>query len=129
MWASLQDACDKNNYIRMKIYYNPRCSKCRIGLEYLKQRTDEIELYEYLKEGLTREDLMEILLKTNLKPFDLVRTHEEYFQQELKGKNFTDDEWIRIILENPKLLKRPIVVGKLKAVIAIPAENIDALLK
>ncbi|WP_047445306.1 ArsC/Spx/MgsR family protein [Alistipes sp. ZOR0009] len=113
----------------MKIYYNPRCSKCRIGLEYLRQRVAEIEIYEYLKDGLTEDDLREILLKTNLKPFDLVRTHEEYYLKELKGKNFTDEEWIRIILENPKLLKRPIVVDRMKAVIALPAENIDALLK
>lgn len=113
----------------MKIYYNPRCSKCRIGLEYLRQRVAEIEICEYLKDGLTEDDLREILLKTNLKPFDLVRTHEEYYLKELKGKNFTDEEWIRIILENPKLLKRPIVVDRMKAVIALPAENIDALLK
>lgn len=113
----------------MKIYYNPRCSKCRIGLEYLRQRVAEIEIYEYLKDGLTEDDLREILLKTNLKPFDLVRTHEEYYLKELKGKNFTDEEWIRIILENPKLLKSPIVVDRMKAVIALPAENIDALLK
>ena len=113
----------------MKIYYNPRCSKCRIGLEYLRQRVAEIEIYEYLKDGLTEDDLREILLKTNLKPFDLVRTHEEYYLKELKGKNFTDEEWIRIILENPKLLKRPVVVDRMKAVIALPAENIDALLK
>lgn len=113
----------------MKIYYNPRCSKCRIGLEYLRQRVAEIEIYEYLKDGLTEDDLREILLKTNLKPFDLVRTHEEYYLKELTGKNFTDEEWIRIILENPKLLKRPIVVDRMKAVIALPAENIDALLK
>lgn len=89
----------------------------------------EIEIYEYLKDGLTEDDLREILLKTNLKPFDLVRTHEEYYLKELKGKSFTDEEWIRIILENPKLLKRPIVVDRMKAVIALPAENIDALLK
>lgn len=89
----------------------------------------EIEICEYLKDGLTEDDLREILLKTNQKPFDLVRTHEEYYLKELKGKNFTDEEWIRIILENPKLLKRPIVVDRMKAVIALPAENIDALLK
>ncbi len=73
--------------------------------------------------------MKEILLKTNLKPIDLVRTQEEYFKKELKGKNFTDDEWVKIILENPKLLKRPIVVDRLKAVVAIPADNIDLLIR
>lgn len=113
----------------MKIFHNPKCSKSRLGLEYLKSKTEEIEVFDYIKNGLTISDIKEILLKSNLKPIDLVRTHEEYFKQELKGKNFTDDEWIRIIVENPKLLKRPIVVDKLKAVVALPAENIDNLIK
>ncbi|WP_320054382.1 ArsC/Spx/MgsR family protein [uncultured Acetobacteroides sp.] len=113
----------------MKIYHNPRCAKSRLGLEYLKKKNVEFEVYDYLKNGLTRDDMKEILLKTNLKPIDLVRTQEEYFKKELKGKNFTDDEWVKIILENPKLLKRPIVVDRLKAVVAIPADNIDLLIR
>lgn len=113
----------------MKIFHNPRCAKSRLGLEYLKGKNVEFEIYDYLKNGLTLADMKEILLKTNLKPIDLVRTQEEYYKKELKGKNFTDDEWVKIILENPKLLKRPIVVDRLKAVIGIPAENIDLLIK
>ncbi len=113
----------------MKIFHNPKCSKSRLGLDYLKSKNVEIEVYDYLKNGLTLADMKEILLKTHLKPIDLVRTHEEYFKKELKGKNFTDDEWVKIIIENPKLLKRPIVVDRLKAVVALPAENIEALIK
>ena len=100
-----------------------------MGLEYLKGKNVEIVICDYLKNGLTMDDMKEILLKTNLKPIDLVRTQEEYYKKELKGKNFTDDEWVKIILENPKLLKRPIVVDRLKAVVALPAENIDLLIK
>jgi len=109
----------------MKIYHNPKCSKSRAGLEYLRSNSIEVEVIDYIKNGLTESDIREILLKTNLKPIDLVRTHEDYFKQKLKGKNFTDDEWIRIISENPKLLKRPIVVDRLKAVIALPAEALS----
>lgn len=113
----------------MKIFHNPRCSKSRAGIEYLNDKGVEFEVVEYLKSGISKEDIDEILLKTNLKPKDLIRTHEEYYKQELKDKNFTDDEWIKIIIENPKLLKRPIVLDRLKGVIAIPAETIDCLLK
>jgi arsenate reductase-like glutaredoxin family protein len=57
-------------------------------------------------------------LKSGLKPFDLVRQQEDIFKRELKGKHFTDEEWKRILLENPKLLVRPVLVGKYKAVLA-----------
>lgn len=113
----------------MKIYHNPRCAKSRAGLEYLKSKSVEFEVCDYLKNGLSVDELKDILLKTNLKPVDLVRTQEDYYKKELKGRNFTDDEWIRIVIDNPKLLKRPIVVDRYKAVIALPAENIDVLIK
>jgi len=45
----------------------------------------------------------------------------------LKGKIFSDEEWIQIIIENPKLLKRPIIVNKYKAVWADPADLTDKL--
>lgn len=112
----------------LKIYHNPRCRKSRAGLDYLKSNTDDFELIDYQKTGLTQDMLKEILLKTNLKPIDLVRKQEEVYRKELKGKSFTDEEWIEIICENPKLLQRPLVISKHKAVLGDPAENIKAVL-
>ncbi len=111
----------------IKIFHNPRCKHSRAGLEFLKTKTDSFEIREYLKDQITKDELKEILLKTNLKPHDLVRTQEDYYKKFLKGKNFTTDEWIKIITENPKLLHRPIVVARLKAVIGIPPEEIEKL--
>ncbi len=82
----------------------------------------------YISDQLTDSELREILLKSNLKPVQLVRTQEEFYKKYLKGKSFTDDEWIKIIVQNPKLLQRPIVVGKYKAVIGCPPENIDKVI-
>ena len=112
----------------LKIYHNPRCRKSREGLEFLKGKTSDFKVVEYLKEGLSEESLKEILLKTNLKPLNLVRTQEEVFKKELKGKKFTDDEWVKIIVENPKLLQRPIIIGKHKAVLAQPPEKMDEII-
>ncbi|MCD4729946.1 MAG: hypothetical protein K8R74_05065, partial [Bacteroidales bacterium] len=49
--------------------------------------------------------------------------------KQFKGKNFTDEEWIKILLENPKLIKRPLVVKGYKAVWADPLENMEKLFK
>ena len=113
----------------LTIYHNTKCKKSREGLDYLKSRTDSIRIREYLRDPLTSDELDEILLKSGLKPADLVRKQEEVFRKELKGKNFTDVEWKRIILENQKLLVRPIVVGKYKAVLAQPAEKIKEVMR
>jgi arsenate reductase (glutaredoxin) len=112
----------------LKIYHNPRCRKNRAGLEYLKIKTSDFEIVDYLKTGLSEKELKEIILKTNLKPIDLVRKEEEIYKKELKGKSFTDDEWIKIISENPKLLRRPVIVAKHKAVIGDAVEWIKEVI-
>jgi arsenate reductase (glutaredoxin) len=111
----------------VKIYHNPRCKKSRAGLDYLVQKGIEVEIREYFKQPLTRAELSKLLMKLNLKPEQIVRTQEDYFKKELKGKTFNEDEWITILLENPKLIKRPIVECKYKAVIADPPEELERL--
>jgi arsenate reductase (glutaredoxin) len=112
----------------MKFYHNPRCRKSREGLMYIQEKGIEVEVIDYLKDPLSLHDLKEIVMKLGLKPVDIIRTQEEYYRKNLKGRNFTDEEWLRIIVENPKLLQRPIVVEKHKAVIGQPPENINQLL-
>lgn len=109
------------------IYHNPRCKKSRAGLEYLQNKTKDFTVVEYLKNPLTTKELATLLMKLNKKPQEMVRTQEEYFKKELKGQQFNDDEWVKIIVENPKLLMRPIVVKGNKAVWADPAEEIEQL--
>lgn len=108
----------------LKIYYNPKCKKSREGLKYLQQLGKEFQVIEYLKEGFTIDELKDVLKKLGKRPHEIIRKQEEYYKKELKNKNFTDDEWIRIIAENPKIIQRPIVVGKYKAIIAQPPELI-----
>jgi arsenate reductase len=84
---------------------------------------------EYLKYPLTEKQLETLLAKLNKKPSDLVRKQEEYFKKNLKGKEFNDHEWIRILVQNPRIISRPIVEKEYKAVIGDPVENIDLLLK
>lgn len=106
----------------IKIYHNPRCKKSREGLKYLQNLGVGFEVIEYLKESLSVDELKEILKKLDKKPDEIIRQQEDYYKKELKNKQFTDEEWLIILTENPSLIQRPIVVGKYKAVIAQPPE-------
>ena len=113
----------------MKIYHNPRCKKSRAGLQYLEEKGIEPEITKYLKEKpFTEASLKKVLQKLNKSPQDIIRTQEKVYKEQFKGKNFTEDEWIKILVEYPKLIQRPVVEGKYKAVIGDPPENIDSLL-
>ncbi len=109
------------------IYHNPRCKKSRAGLIYATELKMELQVREYLKEPLNEAELTALVMKLHVKPRELVRTQEEIFRKELKGLNLTDEEWIKVMVEYPKLIHRPIVEGKYKAVVADPPENIDKL--
>jgi arsenate reductase (glutaredoxin) len=113
----------------LKIYHNPRCAKSREGLKYLTEHGYVFEVIQYLDGCFGTEDLKRLLMKLNLKPSQVIRTQENLYRKELKGKTFIDDEWIQIILQNPRLLQRPIVEGRYKAVIAVPPERIEDVMK
>ncbi len=119
--------CSKKTTKMVTIYHNPRCKKSRAGLQYLQSKTDDIQIVEYLKNPLTEEELKKLLMLLNKKPQEMIRTQEAVYKQQFKGKNFTDDEWVKIMVENPKLIKRPVVVKGNKAVWGDPPEEIDKL--
>ncbi|MDZ7777268.1 MAG: arsenate reductase (glutaredoxin) [Bacteroidales bacterium] len=91
----------------LTIYHNPRCKKSRAGLQYLEEKTKDFQIRKYLNDPLSVEELKKLFTKLNVKPSDMVRTQEEIYKKELKGKNFTDEEWVKIIAENPKAPATP----------------------
>ena len=113
----------------MIIYHNPKCGKSRAGLQYMKSINPSVEVKEYIREGISAAEIREIVKMLGIAPFELVRTQEEYYRENLKGKEFTDEEWFEILSENPKLIRRPIVVNGGKAVLADPPQKAEALLK
>ena len=110
-------------------YHNPRCRKSRETLEFLKEKGIEPELFFYLKTPPSFEELKEVIKKLGINPFDLIRRNEKIYKENFKGKELSDDEWIKIMVENPKLIERPIIIGKDKAVVGRPKEKVLELLE
>lgn len=107
-----------------KIYHNPRCSKSRQTLQILRDNGIEPHIIEYLKESPTTEELSEVLSALNMKAEEIIRKGEVIFKENFKGKEFSNEEWIQILVENPKLIERPIVIKNKKAVLGRPPENV-----
>ena len=110
------------------IYHNSRCSKSRAGIEYLENKGKEFEVVKYLDENLTENQLKDLIKKLGIKPIELVRKNEAIWKENYKDQNLSDAEIIKAMVENPKLIERPIVVNGDKAVIARPTEKIDEIL-
>ena len=124
---------DYHNYIKkrhqniMKIYHNPRCSKSREGLLYLEEKGYDFDVINYMKDGISAREIKEFLVKSGLNVEAIIRTNEELYKLQYKGKDLTEDEWIRILAENPKLLQRPLIIKGTHAVLARPVDEIEKL--
>jgi arsenate reductase len=115
------------NFVLMKIYHNPKCSKSRQTLQIIHEANKEVEIIEYLKTPPTFEELKSLIEMLGISPEQLLRKNEEIYKEQFKGKSYTNDEWIKIMAENPKLIERPIVVEGNKAVLGRPPENVSNL--
>ncbi|MDY2586712.1 arsenate reductase (glutaredoxin) [Winogradskyella aquimaris] len=106
------------------IYHNPRCRKSREGLTLLEESGKTFEIVKYLEDLLSEEDLKTIISKLDIKPIDLIRKNESTWKSDFKGKELTDEQIIKAMVNHPKLIERPIVVNNDKAVIGRPKERI-----
>ncbi len=112
-----------------KLYHNPRCSKSRAAAELLRDSGVEFETIEYLKQPPTAQELKRIVSLLGIKPADLVRRGEKLFKElGLGDQTLTDDQWIKTMVEHPKLIERPILVTEQGAAIGRPIENIQELI-
>lgn len=111
------------------IWHNNRCSKSRAGLQYLRNKGIEPEIFEYLKSGIDPVELADLIQKSRQPVSDFIRKKEKEFRElQLKGKELSAAEFAQIAAEYPKLLERPIVIHGEKVVLARPATKIDEIL-
>lgn len=112
----------------MIIYHNPRCRKSRETLNLIQEKGVEPEIVEYLKNPPTKAELRGILKKLNLTAMEIVRKGEAIYKENYKGKDLNEEDLLTMLVENPKLIERPIVIEGDKAVLGRPPENVLEIL-
>lgn len=112
------------------IYHNPRCSKSRATLALLEGEGVVPTVRAYLEEPPTVAELGEICRRLGYEPTALLRTGEARFKElGLSVEDARSDaEWLELMVENPILIERPIVVNGEKAAIGRPPENVLQIL-
>ncbi len=108
----------------IKIYHNNRCSKSRQGLQILEKSGKEFKVVKYLENVPTAKELKEIIGLLGISPIELVRKNEAIWKENYKNKTLSDNELIEAMVNNPKLIERPIIINDDKAVIGRPPEKI-----
>ena len=112
----------------IKIYHNPRCRKSREGLQILQECGEDFEIIDYLKINPSFDELKRVINLLGITPIELIRKNEADWKEHYKGKILNDQDIISSMIKFPKLIERPIVINKWKAVIGRPPENIKQVL-
>ena len=113
----------------MKIYHNPRCRKSREALNIIQNYGIEPEVVLYLDTPPSRQEIKDVLSKLEITAKELVRKEEKLFKEEYRGKELTEEQWITVLADNPKLIQRPVVINGKRAIIGRPPESVHVLLK
>lgn len=108
----------------IKVLHNNSCSKSRGILEYLDENGVAFEVIDIVNDPLSEMEIKAVLKKLNMNVQEIIRTNEKLYQENYAGKDFSEDEWIRILSENPSLIQRPILIKGSVALIGRPLDNV-----
>lgn len=113
----------------MEIWHNPNCTKSKLTLQLLKdKKVQDLTIVEYLKNPPELKKIQETLQLLNLKPVEYMRKKEDVFiEHEEKIRKMDEIEQIQFMIDNPKLMERPVVISQNAAAIGRPPENIEVL--
>jgi len=112
-----------NIQLMIQIFHNSRCSKSRQCLSLIENSGKKFEVIKYLENPPSITELTEIISKLGIDPIELVRKKEKIWIKEFKNKTFSSQELIEIMVKNPILIERPIVINGEKAIVARPIEK------
>ena len=105
------------------IYHNPRCSKSRAALTLLRERGIEPSVVEYLTTPPSADELRRILAMLGLRPRQLLRPAEAK-SAGLDDPDIDDARLIELMVANPAVIERPIVVAGDQARLGRPPERV-----
>ena len=108
----------------LTIYHNPRCRKSREAIRFLEEIGVSFNIVKYLDQPFDVNSLGEVLKKIDMKPSEILRRKEILWKKEYDCKNLSEDQILELLVEQPRLIERPIVTVGNKGVLARPIESL-----
>jgi regulatory protein spx len=101
---------------RITFLHKPTCTTCRKASEFMEERGYHLNYRDLIKDRLSATELQKLIGKKD--PEDFLNPRSEVFQKEkLKDNPPSRREAIRLMVKNPDLIRRPVIVAGGRVVI------------
>jgi len=109
----------------VQIWHNPHCSKSRETLNLLQEKGVEPEVILYLETPPDAATLSKVLQMLGMRSArDLMRQKEELYKAlNLSDTTLSEAQLLQAMIDNPKLIERPVVIHQGQARIGRPPEQ------
>ncbi|MGM1056655.1 MAG: arsenate reductase family protein [Bacteroidota bacterium] len=95
---------------QITIYYNPESVIAEKTLIFAKAEGFAILEIDILKTPLTGTQIAELSSRLNLEVKDLVNQEHDSYKLKFESHNFSTDDWIKMIRNNPEIMRQPIAL-------------------
>lgn len=111
------------------LYMSKKCSSCKKAKEWLEENNIDYKEINILKERLTKEEVKTIIRMTEDGTDEIISTRSNVYQQigpELERMNL--HQLYEVIIENPSILRRPLVLDDKRLVVGYNEEELRRFL-
>jgi Spx/MgsR family transcriptional regulator len=110
------------------MYLKPTCTSCRKAKKLLLDIGAQLDEHDLGKERLTAEQLDALIGTRNY--IDFLNTRNElYRQRKMKANPPARDEALKLMAQEPNLIKRPVVIRGGQMVLGYDEEGLRKLVK
>ena len=97
-------------------------------MDVLEENGCEKEVVKYLETTPTKDEITTALSMLGMNPKELMRTKEDIYKELNLKDEYDYDKLVDAMLENPKLIERPVIFKDGKAIIGRPTSIIASFL-
>lgn len=113
----------------MEIYVHPTCSSCAKAVSLLSSGGMTVERRDYFGHPFERAELAALLDRAGIGPREMLATRSRAYKDlGLAARELGDDETLDLMVQEPTLLRRPLVIGKGGAVVGFNRPALEALI-
>lgn len=109
------------------IYYNPESSSDRRTVAHAKGMVPHIRSYAHHRSPSGGTSWFQIIKSFGKDPKELLNKAHPYYQSNIRGKEFDEEGWAKILQYNPEIIKAPIAMRGQKTILCSTPTDIYRL--